>query len=292
MQLKEDNFLLANLKFVPQVSLLDIPKNFFKVAIDEFLKRIVCLKQFCSADDLCHNCQKLKEDCYFDLSWYKFNKSNLMKKQDVSNIINTLSYQSLENNNPKICVIEEIEHSSLEAANVFLKFLENLPENTFLIFVSTNIEKVLPTIKSRTQIFNWSNDTIETFETANFVEADFLLVQDLISRFINHDNNKEFSKNFFLIKEIVELKEKVDLFFQFLLLLAEHKLIRDSNFTANSELKNLLQNWKNNNQIFLINLIESITKLINKFSNTKNLNLNLLLNYFFITIYQGQENGW
>lgn len=286
MQEKEDNFLFANLKFIPQVSLLHVSKHLFQSAIDEFLKRIVCLEQFCSDDNLCKNCQKLKNDCYFDLNQFKFNQNNLLKKQDVSTIIDTLSHQSLENNNPKICVLQEIEYSSAEAANTFLKFLENLPKHTFVIFVSENIEKVLPTIRSRSQIFTVS----QAVKSNNFRENDVLIVRDLLNQFINNDNTKKFTNNFFLIKEIIALKENFILFFQFLLLLAEHKLISSDENVGNQEVNIMLKNWKNNNKIFLINLVESITELINKFSNTKNINLNLLLNYFFITIYQGQEN--
>lgn len=292
MQQKEENFLFANLKFIPQVSLLVLPKTFFKAIIEEFIKRIICQKQFCSEDDLCKNCQKLKNNSYFDLSWYKFNQTNLMKKQDVNSIITILSHQSLEVNNPKICVIEEIECSSLEAANLFLKFLENLPKNTFLIFASSNLDKVLATIKSRSQIFSLSYQEIETFKGHNSNEDEVAIVTSLINRFIDNDNNKKFSNNFFLIKEIIELKENFNLFFQILLLLTEHKLIGTNDFSNNKEINSMLNKWKNNNHFFLINLIESITKLINKFSNTKNINLNLLLNYFFITIYQGQKNGW
>lgn len=290
MEAKAEKMLFANLKFVPQVSLLLTSRKFFKLAIDEYLKKIVCQKEFCLNDDLCHNCQKLKDNCYFDLQWYQFNKNNLMKKQDVANIINTLSYQSLENKNPKICVIEEIEHASLEAANSFLKFLENLPENTFLIFVSENSEKILPTIKSRSQIINCFTDENQGFISDNFDHDAFYLVSELISQFISNDNERKFSNNFFLIKEIIALKENFPLFFHFLLLLAKNKLIDNNDFTSNQAVKEIFENWKNNHQKFLINLIESIIELINKFSNIKNINLNLLLNHFFITIYQGQEN--
>lgn len=282
--------LFANLRFVPQVSLLVMPKDAFEQTIADFLKRIICLQQFCADEDLCHNCQKLKDNYYFDLMRYKFNQNNLMKKQDVTAIINTLSHQSLENNNPKVCVLEEIEYASLEAANVFLKFLENLPSNTFIIFVSSNVTRILPTIKSRSQIINLIDQKIQPLNHRKFAGNDFLIVQDLINAFISHDNSKKFSENFFLIKNIINLKENFKLFFQFLLLITEQKLKHSNNFNSNQEFKNSLENWKNNDQIFLINLVESITELINKFSNTKNLNLNLLLNHFFITIYQGPKN--
>lgn len=284
--LKTQEKFLKNLKFIPQVTLLSIPKDFFKSGIDFLLKKIVCQESTCSDDHLCNNCQKLKDNTYFDLHYYQFTKSNIMKKQDVTDIINVLSYQSIEGNNPKICVIEEIEYSSLEASNAFLKFLENLPNNTFLIFTSANSDKILPTIKSRSQII----DLFTISSNFNFEENNLILIKDLINKFIINDNNKEFNNNFLLIKELLNLKDQIGLFFQFLLLLAQNKIMEDSRL--NQEVKAILTNWKNNNQLFLINFIEVMIETINKYNNTKNLNLNLLLNHFFITIYQGQAYGY
>lgn len=292
MQSEEAKLLFANLKFVPQVSLLAMPKSFFKLATDQLIKQIICQEQFCSETNLCHNCQKLQSNSYFDLQHYQFSPSTLMKKQDVTSIVAILSQQSIEQSNPKICLIEGVEYSSLEAVNSFLKFLENLPANTYVIFVSTNIDKVLSTIKSRSQIFILTNEQKNDEKNQNFRTTDFLLVKDVVAKFIHYDNTQKFSENFFLIKEIIETKEKVYLFLQFLLLLAEHKLIGSLGDKLDKEIKATLNIWKNNQQKFLINMIECLTELINKFSNTKNLNLNLLLNYFFIRLYQGQENGW
>ncbi|MGL5268631.1 MAG: hypothetical protein ACRC8P_02560 [Spiroplasma sp.] len=296
MKENEKNLLFSNLKFIPQVTLLTGSKSSFNLAINDFLKKIICQNQFCLNDNLCHNCQKLKDNCYFDLNWYKLNKTNILKKQDVINIINTLSYQSLENNNPRICVIEEIEHSSLAASNIFLKFLENLPNKVFLIFTSTNSEKILATIKSRCQIMNLKSQEVSFFNSSNLnlEENELKIIKKAIEKFITYDNNKDYNSNFFLIKELLILEEKIILFFQFLLELAEKKLI-STNTTSivnkNQLIKTMLENWKNNNHLFLIKFIDLLNEVINKFSITKNINLNLLLNYFFIVLYQGEKNG-
>lgn len=293
MNQEKKELLFSNLKFIPQVSLLVGQKHSFKEAIDSLLKQIICQRQSCLEDNLCSNCQKLKDNCYFDLNWYKFSKDNIMKKQDVNNIINVLSHQSLENNNPRICVLETIEYSSSEASNIFLKFLENLPNKTFLIFTSENIESVLPTVRSRSQIINLISQENKNFN--GFFDEDFESIKELINQFIDYDNKKDFNSNFFLIKKLLNLKEKNILFFQFLLLISQEKLIvltRQNNVDGikNSIVKDIVENWKNNNKIFLNNLIELTIQVINKFSKTKNINLSLLLNYFFISIYQGQEN--
>lgn len=284
------NFSFA-LKFVPQVILLLTNNSNYEFAINDLLKKIVCQSDSCSVQQLCNNCQKILNNSYLDLIKYQFNKTNIMKKQDVINIINKLSLQSLEAGNPKICLLEAIEYSSLEANNSFLKFLENVPNKTFLILTTTKIAKILPTIVSRCQIFNLPKIT----NNNSFLNWDKIakeqqkLITELLTNFINYDNNHNFSENFLTIKQIISLKENLSLFLQLLLAITESKIakiIRLDNQLVNS----FVINWKNDNQLFLKKLVAELIITINKINSVSNLNLNLLLNTFFINIYQGLEN--
>ncbi|MDQ7982962.1 MAG: hypothetical protein REH79_01920 [Spiroplasma sp.] len=290
MNNQEENFFLY-LKFIPQVILLSAnlgSNNSFQPAINFFLKRIICQKKFCQNNQLCYNCQKLINNHYFDLIKLQFNQSNSMKKQDVVNIINNLSLQSLEGQNPKICLLEAIEYSSLEASNTFLKFLENVPKNTFLILTTNDIEKLLPTIKSRCQIFNLSQTNPFKDNFLNLDNEHQQLILNLITKFINYDNEKRFIENFFLIKKMTELKENLLLFFQFLLELTTTKIAQLNNLSKPSPqlVNKIIINWKNEDQFFLKKLVGILIEVINKLNNVKNINLSLLANYFFIAIYQ------
>lgn len=288
------NFFL-NLRFIPQVILLSTVDNSFDSTINVLLKKIVCQKNFCQNNPFCNNCQKIIDNCYLDLTRYKFNKSNPMKKQDVINVIDKLSLQSLETGNSKICLLEAIEYSSLEANNSFLKFLENVPNNTFLILTTTKIEKILPTIVSRCQIFNISKTKKDNFNYLNLEEIEKgqrQLILNVITKFISHDNNQNFDENFFLIKKILTLKENLFWFFQLLLVITENKIANLNNLTLlnNHVINNFVNNWSNKNQLFLKNLVKVLIETINKINNVNNLNSNLLLNAFFINVYQGLEN--
>lgn len=288
------NFFL-DLKFIPQVILLSSKDNSFQFAINSLLKKIVCQKGICSDKQLCNNCQKIINNSYLDLTKYQFNKINSMKKQDVINIINKLSLQSLETGNPKICLLEGIEYNSLEASNSFLKFLETVPNNTFLILTTTKIEKILPTIISRCQIFDIpkiKNNKSNFLNWEKIEKEQQELILNLVTSFINYDNEGNFTENFFLIKKILSLKENLILFFQLLLTITEDKIMKLNNITSlnNQLINDFTSSWNNQDQLFLKNLIKVLIETINKINNVNNLNWNLLLNAFFINIYQGLEN--
>jgi DNA polymerase-3 subunit gamma/tau len=55
----------------------------------------------------------------------------------------------------KIYIIDEVHMLTLEAFNALLKTLEEPPEFVKFIFATTQINKVIPTIRSRCQIFNF-----------------------------------------------------------------------------------------------------------------------------------------
>jgi len=56
----------------------------------------------------------------------------------------------------RVAVITQVEKMNVEAANAFLKILEEPPENTHLILTTSHIKSLLPTIISRCQQVNFS----------------------------------------------------------------------------------------------------------------------------------------
>ncbi|MCH7535711.1 MAG: DNA polymerase III subunit gamma/tau, partial [Bacteroidetes bacterium] len=70
--------------------------------------------------------------------------------------------------NKKIYIIDEVHMLSQNAFNAFLKTLEEPPEHAMFILATTEKHKIIPTILSRCQIFNFSrisvSDIIEQLE--------------------------------------------------------------------------------------------------------------------------------
>jgi len=75
-----------------------------------------------------------------------------LKKDDVVNAIQELSRSALDDRGYKFLHIKNIENAFGDSAtNSILKFIEEPPQNTYIIMSSNNSQKVLSTIKSRSQ---------------------------------------------------------------------------------------------------------------------------------------------
>jgi|GEM_PF-3435269 len=70
--------------------------------------------------------------------------------RDISEFVNMTSISG-----NKVVLISGFENATIEAQNSFLKTLEDLPNNTFVILLTNSIERVLPTIRSRSFIVNF-----------------------------------------------------------------------------------------------------------------------------------------
>lgn len=73
---------------------------------------------------------------------------------DMRELIEKVSY-STASGGKKVYIIDEVHELTGRAANALLKTLEEPPEHVVFILATTNPEKVLPTIRSRTQHFEF-----------------------------------------------------------------------------------------------------------------------------------------
>lgn len=73
---------------------------------------------------------------------------------DMRDLIEKVSYSSAAGGK-KVYIIDEVHELTGRAANALLKTLEEPPDHVIFILATTNPEKVLPTIRSRTQHFEF-----------------------------------------------------------------------------------------------------------------------------------------
>ena len=79
---------------------------------------------------------------------------------DAQNILEKIHYAPV-NGKYKIYIIDEVHMLSTEAFNALLKTLEEPPENVVFILATTEVQKVLDTIKSRCQRFDFKRITTD-----------------------------------------------------------------------------------------------------------------------------------
>lgn len=99
-----------------------------------------------------------KENPYLsENEWYEHigaeNKQGIINKEESLQIIRKLGFKPYESQY-RMMIIWLPEKMNLSAANKLLKLIEEPPENTVIIMVSEQTDRILPTILSRTQLLH------------------------------------------------------------------------------------------------------------------------------------------
>lgn len=102
----------------------------------------------CGSCEECVNIDKWSNEHLFIVS----PDGDSIKKEQIEALEHEFGYKS---DHTRVFIIQQIDKATLTAANTLLKFLEDLPSNCYGIILTENINKVLPTIKSRSQIVNF-----------------------------------------------------------------------------------------------------------------------------------------
>ncbi len=113
---------------------------------------------FCQSYDngpcgVCDACLKVKDHNHADYVFLS-GRDKTIKKEDVYKVKSRFLQTSLEDVEHKVYVIEDVDNASLVAMNSFLKFLEEPDSNIVAILTTSNLNKVLETIKSRCLILH------------------------------------------------------------------------------------------------------------------------------------------
>jgi DNA polymerase-3 subunit delta' len=114
-----------------------------------FAMRLLCTSEE-KPCGTCHNCRRIKNHVHPNVYEVEPVK-NSIRKQQITDLQEEFSKTSVERG-PKLYIIKDLETINLSAANSLLKFLEEPHDNTYAILTTQNINKILPTIISRSQI--------------------------------------------------------------------------------------------------------------------------------------------
>jgi DNA polymerase-3 subunit delta' len=117
-----------------------------------FAKSINCLASEKGACGTCLPCHKIDDGNHPDVQIIRPSGA-WMKIDQIRELQKWIVYRPLEGLR-KVYILTEVERMNLEAANCVLKTLEEPPAESVLILLTTNLDALLPTIRSRCQIIN------------------------------------------------------------------------------------------------------------------------------------------
>lgn len=118
----------------------------------------------------CSNCRRIQNEVHPNVYIIKPEKNTIKKKQ-IQDLQKEFSKTSLEPG-PKIYIIQDIEKVHVNAANSLLKFLEEPYPNIHAILTTSNINRILPTIISRSQVVQFQSINPEIVKQ-DLLEAGF-----------------------------------------------------------------------------------------------------------------------
>ncbi len=148
LNLIESDILSGN---ISHAYLLAGPNSVGKNTVAKKMSGILqCSNDFCHD---CPTCTQVEKGCHLDTIEIIDDKESI-KIDDVRKIIERCNMT--RQSNYKIFLIQTIERMTTEAANSFLKMLEEPPERTIFILTTNNVRAVLPTILSRVRVVNFA----------------------------------------------------------------------------------------------------------------------------------------
>ncbi len=117
----------------------------------------------------CANCRKISDDLHADVHWARpESKSRVITIDQMRDLMQQIQLKPNEAGY-KIAVIVGADRLNVQAANAFLKTLEEPPQKSVLILLSTEPSRILETILSRCLRLNFSADTVRSLSAAQSV---------------------------------------------------------------------------------------------------------------------------
>jgi DNA polymerase-3 subunit delta' len=108
--------------------------------------------------DQCVNCRKIARDEHPDVHWVRpESKMRVIKVDQMRDLMQQIQLKPAEAGY-KISIISAADRLGVEGANAFLKTLEEPPQKSVLILLSTEPQRLLPTILSRCLRLNFFGD--------------------------------------------------------------------------------------------------------------------------------------
>ena len=150
---------------VAQAYLFCGPRGVGKTTCARILaKTINCTKRTkgIEACDECESCESFNSG--HSLNIYELDAASNNSVEDIRSLINQVSFAPQVGTH-KVYIIDEVHMLSQAAFNAFLKTLEEPPRHAIFILATTEKHKIIPTILSRCQIFDFNRIKVEDIST-------------------------------------------------------------------------------------------------------------------------------
>lgn len=257
--------------------------------METFTQAILC-EDLC---DDCLNCKKLLSHNHPDVMY--FPTKNQLLVEDSNKITNESFVRPIFADK-KIFIISNFDKSTEEAQNKLLKIFEEPMENVYYLLSTTNIEKILPTIRSRCFKISLPKLSKEEIEGEIIASCDRELVLELgkgnLGKTLELSRQKDLDEVFGLVKsifkemknskqvvvfanKILSKKDNFDLIIEMMYIILEDTLAKickkEELITLKTQM-NFLNDIVND---YTVKSVCEIEKLLRKLQEERTFNVNL-----------------
>ena len=119
----------------------------------------------------CRNCKLIEQEEFPDVTMIK-PQNQVIRTERIRELVSQFSQSGIENQR-QVFIIEQAEKMHVNAANSLLKVIEEPQSEIYIFFLTNDEDQVLPTIRSRTQIFQFKKQVstlISQLEEAGLVK--------------------------------------------------------------------------------------------------------------------------
>ena len=148
-------------KHLAQAFLFCGPRGVGKTTCARILAKTLNCKHLTDDQEACNRCEScLSFNNGQSLNIYELDAASNNSVDDIRNLVEQVRYAP-HAGEYKIYIIDEVHMLSTAAFNAFLKTLEEPPSYAIFILATTEKHKILPTILSRCQIFDFNRIQVE-----------------------------------------------------------------------------------------------------------------------------------
>lgn len=150
---------------VAQAYLFCGPRGVGKTTCARILAKTINCTNITKSIEACDECESCESfNSGHSLNVYELDAASNNSVDDIRNLINQVSFAP-QLGSHKIYIIDEVHMLSQAAFNAFLKTLEEPPKHAIFILATTEKHKIIPTILSRCQIFDFNRINVEDIAT-------------------------------------------------------------------------------------------------------------------------------
>jgi DNA polymerase-3 subunit gamma/tau len=146
---------------VAQAFLFTGPRGVGKTTTARILAKTINCERITADTEACNTCDSCKSfNSGHSLNIYELDAASNNSVDDIRKLVEQVRYAP-QGGRYKVYIIDEVHMLSSQAFNAFLKTLEEPPAYAVFILATTEKHKVIPTILSRCQIFDFNRITVD-----------------------------------------------------------------------------------------------------------------------------------